>query len=1318
MACTLLRIVQAAVNLRRRFECAIQSSFESVESGEVLDDQAALGDAEDNEEDAPAREEDVNTSEHLSQNFQLSFTDNDSDQDDNIDQLGERTSESPDEGAQTSSKMTFIQSDDQKDSEDKENGAYRDAKASNSIEILEENVYATEEVDSGDELDSPTVENETELEVSVTENGSSKENDVETENVHLPENQTSVDSIESGIVAPTKENLETIIVPQVPIVQVNEVSNSDRSSSERSTTDSDTDSRCSVKSVRMRYAEAVSPSSGCKPAKIIKSDDSLDLTEGDPETDQKWILLVKESGHQLVKESEKENSNSESELDKNEYLAYADWLLKGKESEDTDTGSSDEQDILYSPTGSEGAIGEEDIDIDDDSEVFLEDDEDDDAAYDDEMVVEESFDESFVDDGFVSLDIDEFDDDVIIEENESDIEKERLEDELLDEMKRSFEERPGRAEVQEHRKLSRQYSPAIYLADPLPEIIGRIQIQLDFNQPREQEGFRSGSARGSKKSLRSPPVQRQRCVQLEGGEGDDEGAGGRPPRPVNQSSERRVDPRDIVLEVEPIRVTTSSPSPEVPLVVVATAEGGTRTHALHRLRGRSSHQPVSYTRSASSGDPLPKTHTYHKYASASFDLAKSNRHEGARAAFHTTRSSFEGDRRLSLSASGGGGRVACETIGLTPITFDKSPGSARHLPPMEGGSSRPCSSGSNSERTLQEGLPRSGFRRSRSERVGGSPASASPARSESLRVNRTRSHHQDVEMTELCSARRLSPYDDYRHDALASSRISPAPSPTPTPSGGEATTVLSSSRYTSWRSVSAGHRRQSSLESSELEDLMENRRNVEQRRLRLQADSTTPSDEDEEPRSKIRYNDMGSLEQVNEEMADLLDESSVASSDNHEKIKVQCRALWQLRATFEEEDPDEVDSDSGRMDILSSPEHHSPDQENLTSATSHTTSFESNTDAIAGGEAGGAEPSPSEGLPEGDDSEVTEISNEDLAVPPPPIIVPSSEARRTSYRAILANRLKQIDAGSRPPLSSENSFDSVDTECSSTTDLSRAEVLTTSFDSTSDCPTDSTSDTHSHRLQQMKADSGYRSLEANNGRAPKLSKKQIHFMEESLEVSESLVERDRSRERPIDLCGSHELLDESVDPQSKRERLRKSVAQFERRTSKSLPKKRREAIRQRQASLDTALSAGLASTLVGVGCSLEGDDATPSDEISGKKSIRSRFLRTHRYPAAHYRLLQRDYSIDEKSDRLFKEFSRTEVPQEWEPPTRRGTRLYTGRRLHRHLDAEGSPRSHRRKLSPQDSIEEEDQVATALWESEISRPASLADSIGLPEETE
>ncbi|KAK4300635.1 hypothetical protein Pmani_027167 [Petrolisthes manimaculis] len=893
------------------------------------------------------------------------------------------------------------------------------------------------------------------------------------------------------------------------------------------------------------------------------------------------------------------------------------------------------------------------------------------------------------------------------------------------------------------------------------------------------------SSRGSKRAVRLPPVQRQRCVLDPADcQDDDEGAGlgqvRSTPRPHTTPT---PDHRDALTEGDPIRVTTATPSPEVPLVVVATAEGGTRTQALTRTRSRTHPHALPYHQ----GDPLPRTHTYHKYGSASFDLAKPSGYEGARAAFHTTRSSFEGDRRLSLSTVGGG-RVTCDP--LPPITFDKSPGSARRLPSMEAGSCAGSSS-SSSERTVQESVPRSyGVRRSRSERVGRASAGTSPARSESLRVARTssahndslrvsrtsparseslrvsrtsparseslrvtrsRPHHHDVEMTQLCSPRRFHSYDEYSSHLgvdsvsvpgggvvietpgeMASSstprypwRVVPPVAadilPSPTEMGSS-----TAARF-AWRSgVGASGRRQSSVEGGDLEDLMETRRHVEQRRLLLQADSTTPSDEDEEPKSKVRYNDMGSLEQVNEEMADLLDDQTVATTHTQEKIKVQCRALWQLRTTLEEEDPEEQDSDSGRMEVHSSPDRHSPgrvsDLDNVTSATSHTTSFESNTDAIVGGDGGdvvveGVGGDEGVGVGEGcvQVREVVEAEvevEEEEEVTPAPISLPSSEARRTSYRAILANRLKQLDASSRPPLSSENSFDSVDTECSSTTDLSRPEALTTSFDSTTDCPTDSTSDTHSHRLQQMKADSGYRSLEANNSRPPKLSKKQIHFVEDSLEVTETDMERDRSRERYCRDPESYiESLDTIWDPQSKRERLRKGVAQFERRWGKSQAKKRREALRERHASLDTALSAQLSSPMVGVGGSLEAD-ATTTDELSGKRSVLARFLRTHRYPAAHYRLLQRDYSIDEKSDRLFKEFSRTEVPLEWEPVGRRGARLYSSRRLHRHLEAEGSPRSHRRKLSPQDSIEEEDQVAAALWEGEVSRPESLAGSLG------
>ena len=93
-------------------------------------------------------------------------------------------------------------------------------------------------------------------------------------------------------------------------------------------------------------------------------------------------------------------------------------------------------------------------------------------------------------------------------------------------------------------------------------------------------------------------------------------------------------------------------------------------------------------------------------------------------------------------------------------------------------------------------------------------------------------------------------------EETTSSYIRNAPSHT----AGTETSTLGSSRYTMWRS--GGPRRQSSLESGELEDVLETRRQAEQRKLQMRGGSTTPSDEDEEPKGKIRYNDMGSLEQV------------------------------------------------------------------------------------------------------------------------------------------------------------------------------------------------------------------------------------------------------------------------------------------------------------------------------------------------------------------------------------------------------------------------------------------------------------------------
>ncbi|XP_076053959.1 mucin related 89F isoform X2 [Oratosquilla oratoria] len=1437
MACTFLRLFQAAITLRRRFECAIQSSFESVESGEALetrdveegDDNGAEGSGEGcdaGEEDGNLETEEIDgtPTELLSRQQTLDSGGNfDSDV-----ELSEPQIDDTELGLIASDvTMTF--------------SITADAEPASAAGKLKENGFSRAEA------------------TTFRENGETSNFRHEKENVPVPV---------------IKENVKALS-RVIPTVQISEVSSSDKS-------DSDSDSRASIKTVRPRYAEAVSPSSGCKPPKLIRSD-ALETTAEAGSHNLQWILLVKGSGtsqmiqrqtrtthdsfetstdkesitkseddriEDFVKEEEEdedeeledeeladsqegeweneEDSETEKEEEEDgeeddELLAYSKWLLKGRESlpsrdyslnenddDDDDNEVSDSELVLTQETsGSDESQQQVDdlIDDDDNEDEGQEEDAQEKEEEEEEEVSEEDDDDDTVDDGFVSLDLEEYDSDINLEEEEEELERERTEEEEQDEeeLETSVEAFLGeeddefqrgqlRRDYGDHKKLSRQYSPAIYLCDPLPGIpeskasdgSGVPSRHLPTPIYRSGRGSSSGSG-SSKRSPRSPPVQRQRCVlEAEAPAAaaatvpDDSGVGGdrspRPPLSPRLSSQSVSQHQDhTVLEVEPIRVTTSTPSPEVPLVVVATPQGGTRTHTLQRSQGRSPRSSFYGLGSSPAGESLSgggsssssssrepgvssRTHTYHKYASASFESTRPY-HESARASFESSRYSFDSDYNRHV------GSIACfsQTSGRRPShdtsaksrdfirrfvsstttsvmdsrvceragdwSEDSSSREGANERGLERGATGPGTSSGGPQPRLATVVAASGrtlgCRRTRSERYPETRglARASPVRSESLRVRPRAPLHDDIEMTELSSPRKLVPFGECRGGASKETLISLCPE----------------SRYTAWRA--GGPRRQSSLESTELEDLMESRRQTEQRRLLLRHDSVTPSDEDEEPRSKVRYNDMGSLEQpaapffgvevdgplttpfvlqVNEEMADLLEEAGAVRGDEtheHERIKVQCRALWKLRATLEEEDP-EPEIDPMRMEVLSSPDHISPEGGNAT--TSHTTSFESNTETVPP-DTGGRSEVVAETESVGGVSSSSPLKN--IATP---------EARRTSYRAILASRLKVLDASSRPPLSSENSFDSADTECSSATDMSRPEVLTTSFESTTDCPTDSTSDTHSHRLQQMKADSGYKSLETNGGRPPKLSKKQIPLTtDESLEVptTDCEIVRDRSRERDQEgvhedvlICGDRDkksgIITQPIDPQSKRERLRKSV-QRSSSTSKALAKKRREYLRERH----------ITDSFFDSVQELEGSDAgsVGSDELSGKRSVFARFLHTHRYPASYYRLPQRDYSIDEQSDRLFKEFSRQE-PLDWETGSfgsRRGPRLYPGRRLHRHMDTDGSPRSHRRKLSPQDSIEEEEQlpadshltsITDALWEEDFSleggsRTGSIADSI-------
>ncbi|RXG69669.1 hypothetical protein Avbf_04190, partial [Armadillidium vulgare] len=568
---------------------------------------------------------------------------------------------------------------------------------------------------------------------------------------------------------------------------------------------------------------------------------------------------------------------------------------------------------------------------------------------------------------------------------------------------------------------------------------------------------------------------------------------------------------------------------ELPLVVVAGPQGGTYVKPLSRnYRSHSSLRVPSPAKSSKK--------TQRSGGSLDANLGPSNL-----VSFIGSRKSFEYERRLPPSP--------CDSLTVPHHpSMDPSLREQRRELPLRKYSYSPRSS----QHSFRDSAHRE-FRRSQSERVSGSPSVDTPVRSESVRVSRGR--NVSSYSPNLRSPR--SPHFSGRELFLGNRSPTKRDEDIP---GNE------HYRFCDWRSESIC--RQSSLDSGELEDLLNNRSQVEKERLQMQCDSTTPSDEDE-PRSKVRYNDMGSLEQVNEAIVDMLEDSQMAISQtssspvaDYEGIRVQCRALWQLRTTLEEEEPEE-ESDNGKMEVASSPEyvHLQPNSEveNVTTTTSHTTSMDSSSTS-------GPQTDPPSTQPQ---SSVTTVP-----VPSTSTSFLSSEERRTSYRAILTQKLRHLEASSRPALSSENSFDSVETDWSSTTDLSRAEAITTSVDST----TDSTGETLPHRLHQMKADSGYKSLETAGKSFITKSTAQ-----ESFEVQrEEKVYQDREKE------DTHIRYNKSWARSSER-----------RSSSRLSAKKRRELLKEWQ---HVSLDAGLA---------LEAE-MNSGDESSGKRSVLARFLRTHR----------------------------------------------------------------------------------------------------------
>ncbi|CAL1265069.1 unnamed protein product [Larinioides sclopetarius] len=395
--------------------------------------------------------------------------------------------------------------------------------------------------------------------------------------------------------------------------------------------------------------------------------------------------------------------------------------------------------------------------------------------------------------------------------------------------------------------------------------------------------------------------------------------------------------------------------------------------------------------------------------------------------------------------------------------------------------------------------------------------------------------------------------------------------------------------------------------------------------------------------SKVRYNDTGSREDIREEVIEMISgESSDDSNSSAESelLKQQSRQLWELRATLEDEEDKLSDTQEANDDP---PDENPPDLPDI--LASHATSFESNADVSC-------------------DDPGYECDESDY------LQLPSHELRRHCYKSLLNKRLQKRTPGG------ESSFDSWD---SSSTD--RTEGATTSFESTTD-NTDSTGEGQTNRLQQMKADSGYKSMESN-GKAPRLCRKQLQFTLEGDSVDQMMTMEDTFDEEIEVLFKTPDVqVTDTIKTKSSIETSK--VVSFEGVTieGEGLPlselqvhkKKYKSALKKHCTESDIQWSDQL-SEMTG--------------ETRGKTSVFQRFFRSGRLRFEHMHQF-RDYSIDEKSDALFREFSRHD--SEGDYYRTRGPRLHGHMRLHhRSLPSteSSSPHLPRKILSPQVSIEEE-----------------------------
>ncbi|XP_057365663.1 uncharacterized protein LOC130686563 [Daphnia carinata] len=234
------------------------------------------------------------------------------------------------------------------------------------------------------------------------------------------------------------------------------------------------------------------------------------------------------------------------------------------------------------------------------------------------------------------------------------------------------------------------------------------------------------------------------------------------------------------------------------------------------------------------------------------------------------------------------------------------------------------------------------------------------------------------------------------------------------------------------------------------------------------------------PRITIRYNDPGSLESVNE---DNLFFCLEAGSKNEfrqrleKTIDAQYRQVWELRANLEEH--------NGFY------EPSSPEPEAIANAVaSDVESFDSNSESLASEEEEIRTRNTYAMNPPNQD--VSTTCETKLPSPTPMLHPPMSSGswKRHSYRSVSMNSRLPRQTGPLSPLQKspqqhpQSSFDSIDTIETSSTEPSRMDHVTTSFESSA---TDSTNglevtsiqpSVSHHRMLALRNDSGYRSLES------------------------------------------------------------------------------------------------------------------------------------------------------------------------------------------------------------------------------------------------